>query len=170
MEHKDLLEKYGLKKKYYYTVCELGDGLFYPVRKESIKTDFFYGYGINGVSTEEDYQDARSSAKAVETNEEIFIKSNMHFYDQIEREIREADKIIKMPYGERGLCDFASNYYLNYYRCDWIALVVRDITEEDRNNLLQAVRKAKKLHVKRLKSYLKRYGLSKITTSVHLID
>ena len=170
MEHKDLLEKYGLKKKYYYTVCELGDGLFYPVRKESIKTDFFYGYGINGVSTEEDYQDARSSAKAVETNEEIFIKSNMHFYDQIEREIREADKIIKMPYGERGLCDFASNYYLNFYRCDWIALVVRDITEEDRNNLLQAVRKAKKLHMKRLEIYLKRYGLSKITTSVHLID
>ena len=83
MEHKDLLEKYGLKKKYYYTVCELGDGLFYPVEKQSIKTDFFYGYGINGVSTEDDYQDARSSAKAVETNEEIFINNNISYITSI---------------------------------------------------------------------------------------
>ena len=61
---------YCMKK----TACmlELEGGYIFTLDKPSIKTDFHFGYGQNGISTEADYRDAAKSAKNAQEKDCFF--------------------------------------------------------------------------------------------------
>ena len=53
------------------------DNNFLCFEKPTIKTRFCFGYGQNGISTEEDYEGAREQEKKMETNKKAIINVNL---------------------------------------------------------------------------------------------
>ena len=44
------------------------------------------------------------------------------------------------------------------------------LSEEDKSGMIKAIEDAKEKHLKRLKTYLKRFGLSKVDAYTWLVD
>ena len=66
--------------RYYEYLLKFGD-CFLGFEKPSIQTRFCFGYGQNGISTEEDYEGARNSADQVKTTAENI----MSIFDNIDQ-------------------------------------------------------------------------------------
>ena len=67
------------EKKYYSKEFEYilkFDNSFLLFSKPDIKTRFCFGYGLNGVSTQEDYNNAREAEKYASESEKYFINEN----------------------------------------------------------------------------------------------
>ena len=72
---------YCMKKAAY--IVELSDGDFAEIDKPTIETDFCFGYGMYGVSTDEDYDRAASMERHARTNESYFVQENLKGIDRM---------------------------------------------------------------------------------------
>ena len=166
--------------KEFGNAVELANGDIYIIEKPRIHTDFCFGYGYCGVSTEEDDDLANKAAANAKTNADYFIKENLKEFDErIERLMDpryEKYKYIHysgQPSGSKlkaySCCHICDNPEYAPYR--WNNLQdVEELTEEEIAALIAGFKAAKEMFTKRLNTYLKRYGLSKLNVWTYLRD
>jgi len=150
---------------------ELADGDFMSIDKPRIETRFCFGYGYCGVSSEEEYRDAAAMSRHAETSEEYFKKENLkELNDWIAHLGDSSIKAYKRPsYGRDGNSHLKSIALCRYWESPGYAGAV-EMTEDERRAIIAGYEEVKKGFEKRLNTYLKRYGLSKVRSWTYLSD
>lgn len=160
---------------------KLSNGAIYKFDKPSIKTTFCFGYGQNGISTEEESNNAFSMVKYANSNAKYFIEENMEEYNNLEKQLSD---ILEDTTGCKKAHAFKNrvNCPICYIRiCDHPYYAEQEInrnkegylgvlSNEDVQSLLDTLQEEKVKFTKRLNTYLKRYGLSKLRTWTYLVD
>ena len=167
----DKMIDFCMKKAAYIVPLENGD--ITEIEKPSIETHFCFGYGMNGISTEEDYQDAQSMMHHADTNEQYFIDENMKGINSYIENLK--DKHIKVyKYVHYcGKCDIrlkGINFYRHFEIPESNLKDCKELTAGEREEMIKGYEIVKKQFEKRLHTYLKRYGLSKLHTWTYLVD
>ena len=160
------------------------DNNFLCFDKPTIKTRFCFGYGQNGISTEEDYEGARSQKRNMETNQQAFINANL---EGLNKSIKDLQEFIDNFFDKKNTC-FSSRYnkificknsynHLAYLAWSWDydnirnkEMIIREATKEDLLLIIEVYKQQIENFKKRLNTYLKRYGLSKLRTWTYLVD
>ena len=160
------------------------DNNFLCFRKPGIKTKFCFGYGLNGVSTQEDYEGARSQERNIETNQQAFINANLEDLNKSIEDIEtfivkwldKEEKCFSSRYNKIFIC---KNSYEHKAFLTWSwdydnirdkEMIIREATKEDLLLIIEVYKQQIENFKKRLNTYLKRYGLSKLTTWTYLVD
>lgn len=171
------LDAKSFKAKYYEYFLKFGD-CFLGFTKPSIQTRFCFGYGLNGVSSQEDYEGAREQEKNMETNQQVFINANLkglnESIEDIETFIKE--KCFANRYNKIFICKNSYNH-LAYLAWSWDYDnirnkndIIKEATKEDLLLIIEVYKQQIENFKKRLNTYLKRYGLSKLRTWTYLVD
>lgn len=154
-------------------IVELENGDITEIDKPSIETHFCFGYGMNGVSSEGDYEEAAETMRAAEKSTEYFISENMRgLNDYIETLKDESIRAYKYVH-YCGNCNIhlkGIGFY-RYYETPASNLKdCQELTDNERKVLIAGYEEVKKSFQKRLDTYLKKYGLSKLHTWTYLRD
>lgn len=173
----------SFKAKYYEYFLKFDD-CFLGFTKPSIKTRFCFGYGLNGVSSQEDYEGAREQEKNMETNQQAFINANL---EELNESIKDLQDFIDNFFDHKNTC-FSSRYnkificknsynHLAYLAWSWDYdnirnkdAIIKEANKEDLLLIIEVYKQQIENFKKRLNTYLKRYGLSKLTTWTYLVD
>lgn len=169
-------------------LIELENGDIVRIEKPRIETDFCFGYGYCGVSSLEESNAAHDTADSVKTDGgKYFTEQNLKDLDrQIEKLKGLDDDFVK--YGKHCPNAYRSHahYFKRYNRgaqiptisifSEWRQINMVDgdefqrLTEQDEAKYLAALEKVRADFVKRLNTYLKKYGTSKLHTWAYLSD
>lgn len=145
-------------------------GYLVEFEKPDIKTRFCFGFGYNGQSTSEDVASACDRAANARTNEQYFIDKNLAEYNEWLELLESDEALFLLPsYSGTKACAIRTKSYLWHYQYEE-ERVVEELNEEDKKNLKEIVLQEKAKFTKRLNTYLKRYGLSKIHSWTYLVD
>lgn len=160
------------------------DNNFLCFDKPDIETSFCFGYGLNGVSSQEDYEGAREQEKNMETNQQAFINANL---EDLNKSIKDLQDFIDNFFDNKNTC-FSSRYnkificknsynHLAFLAWSWDydnirdkEMIIREATKEDLLLIIEVYKQQIENFKKRLNTYLKRYGLSKLRTWTYLVD
>lgn len=153
----------------------LSDGKWIEIMTPRIETRFCFGYGYGA----DDFEEANRSARAAMSSEELFIASNM----------RDLDNMISLLDGEgRYACLTPGIYWFESHngRSEMCAMndyellnkcyryapsgCCRALTEEEKAQIRAVILTMKGKFLKRLRAYLKRYGLSKVRAWSYSVD
>lgn len=174
-------------------ICaKLPGGELIPIEKQSIKKDFCFG------ESGYDYEDAIRSAAAARTNQEYFIEENMEHFSEmlqdIENHIHLAGDYLMTISNSRYSNDNSKIHYIRFERITKIlddlggsanieelklgqtiseigsGRAYRVITDEEAKIILDTYKQAAAAHRKKIDSYLKRYGLSKVNSWTYWRD
>ena len=160
------------------------DNNFLCFDKPDIKTSFCFGYGLNGISTQEDYEGARSQERNMETNKQAFINANLEGLNKsiedietfISQWIDKEEKFFSSRYNKIFICknSYEHKAYLawswDYDNIRDKEMIIREATKEDLLLIIEVYKQQIESFKKRLSTYLKRYGLSKLRTWTYLVD
>lgn len=161
------------------------NGKLYGIDKPEIEKTFCYGAGVNGMATEEDMDRAEAMAELVRQSNKFFINENLEPLDykiKILKDIKN-DMGLKWDKGSHprymiATCasqsQRAEDCIINYYR-------IVDTFRESGNGglcedtafvdkLIEGYEEVKQAFIKRLHTYLKRYGLSKVHSWSYISD
>ena len=166
VEHSPSIQKYCIQNCGY--LVELSNGKIVVLDKPQIETRFCFGYGWCGSDRENDEDRADALYQKATTDPNFFLKENMvRINDEIFRlvdaahhpdnrcTIRKSDKPF-VRYGIRSWIDLTDEFEV--------------LREDDINKIIAGLEEVKKAFDKRLHTYLKRYGLSKINAWTYLRD
>jgi len=143
-------------------VVELSNNLLYVISKPDIKTKFVFGYGSNGVANEDEKRIATARLTAV-TERDGFIKENLERFDKdnlsltIDKDVyyyrrghygKEPSRIVTIIENCRNNC--------------------RIVPKEDIASIRIELAKVRKDFEKRLETYWKKYGSSKVTAGTYM--
>lgn len=149
-------------------VARLANGLFFVVEKPDVETKFCFGYGLNGVADEKSFQSA-NDAKDSMSQKENFIGANLEEFDRHYRLLtsgkdvyyyRESRNRKTPPTNLVGLSESMNAYY----GC------IGKVSKEDLDTIKAEVARVREDFAKRLETYWKRYGSSKLKTWTYLVD
>lgn len=146
----------------------LGDDCIVIFEKPRIETDFCFG------ERGYDYDDAQRMARHAQTSESYFMKKNMAEFEELESIL--GGKNHYAPYIKReGYRPETSLFTVTAYlpsqveqESQWNE--IRPLYGEALDVIIQAVRAEKAAFEKRLRTYLKRYGLSKVRSWTYWLD
>ncbi len=158
----------------YTNAVRFGNGRIYLFEKPRIKTDFCFGHGQNGISTEEEYGAARKECEATGKKRNFFranIEENFPQYGMLEKDAEGYDRrnpCSVMCYRCGKICGLASDFWEEeHYHPDQKP---ERLTETDKTALREMLDEEKAKFLKRLEAYWKRYGASKLRTWTYLVD
>ncbi len=163
-------------RKEFSSAVKLSNGGLLVFTRQSIETSFCFGYRTS-VYDCEDYDNANEAARMARTNEDYFMEENLSTFDKaIEALSRESDDEYRRPYIYRVRYDTQSEP-LNLFRWEMFGAGERtfgreytEMTAADRAIVLAGERHEREKFEKRLRTYLKRYGLSKIRSWSYWLD
>lgn len=163
-------------KKNIDTVVELSDGSLIAINKPSIETNFCFGYHDSRYDTE-DFDRANDMARHARTNEDYFRSENLKRLDGIIKDLRTANGNVAIRTAYIGApADSKIKYYsildnfnLIKFR-DGLLPEFSMIDSDDVDKIITAYEDVRSRFVKRLDTYLKRYGLSKVRSWSYWLD
>lgn len=145
-------------------LCQLSNGMIYEYMKPNIKTSFCFGHGFCGVSTKEDEDFANSQYHNAKTNPEYFINANLREIDgEIERLKSDKPLWIGHQQGNHIAYLISRPEFAENNDC-------QPLSDRDRQSLIELHEEEKEKFKKRLNTYLKKYGLSKLDVWTYLCD
>lgn len=173
---------YCAKKTAY--IIEYNGGLF-GIDKPSIQKDFCFGYGMYARATDEEITAAENMSERARTNEQYFIDENLR---DINRWISQLENIAadmrlnraegshpiymletyEHYYNQSKDCKLRNYSVVNTFTDRYNGIICKDVKFIEL--LIEGYKQVKADFIKRLNSYLKRYGLSKINTWTYLVD
>lgn len=149
------------------------NGSIFRFDKPSIKTKFCYGYGFCGVFTEEDENNAEASSESIKKKENFF-NANMEYFRELEKTIDIGENQKIYAYNNFKNSSFVylfndndvmlSNIYQNKIKDAYV------LSKKDIKAMKDAIELGKKMFTKRLETYWKRFGSSKIRSWTYLSD
>ena len=158
-------------KKKCSDVFKSAAGYLVEFEKPNIKKDFCFGHGSNGYSTQDEAEIARDNAAYARTNENYFLKENLEEFENWISILEGNEKIYLMKYNrksEKLACLRTESYFSRYF---WDKdKIVEELSKSDIEKLKKLILNEKAKFEKRLNTYLKRYGLSKIHSWTYLVD
>lgn len=172
------MQEYARKSTQY--IVELKNGNIIALDKPRIETSFCFGYGMYLQSTQEDEERASNMEHYARTNEQYFIDENLKgLNEQIEALRNESLKCYTFTsyYGQPensklktySVVRLADSYEWTPGRyADYKDLA--ELDTEDRERIAAGLEKVKEDFTKRLNTYLKKYGLTKLKTWTYLVD
>lgn len=153
-------------------VLETESGYLVEFERPEIKTRFCFGHGYCGITSQEESERAFDCAEIARTQEDYFLKENLEQYDEWLDAVEKCEKFYlykcrKDTKTASIVPDYAlyGTSYLYQKECIIGELTVNDVVELERIILSE-----KEKFTKRLRTYLKRYGLSKIHAWTYLVD
>ena len=152
-------------------VVELNNGELFGIDKPDIKKDFCFSYGFCGVSTGDDYEQAQRAADNAKTNEKYFIEKNLEDLNRrMDAILSDRYKICKRPsYYRQGEDNkLRSLDFVELYNDLQEGQV--ELTADEKKSILQGYNEVKQAFIKRLQTYLKRYGMKHVNTWSYLSD
>lgn len=159
-----------LKNTYLDSLTELTSGEIVEIEKPKIKTTFCFGYGFCGRASDEEQAEARTMAMTAQKSEQYFISENLK---QIDIQIKQAEDETRNGYlFGTGLDGFYTAGFMSEYKHStyYGNKPHKVISADDRAGYIVALKKCKERFEKRLQTYLKRYGLSKVSSWEFLRD
>lgn len=153
------------------TLVELDGGDIAEIEKPHIETSFCFGYGYCGVSTEEDRNRASRCANVARTQIEYFIEENLKpLKSWLETLKDQSERIYKFPkYMGLDENDALKEFsVIPYYRQP--SDNMKEISENERKALISGYEEVIKAFTKRLNTYAKKYGTSKLKVWTYLSD
>ena len=163
---------YCLKECSAYVPLENGN--YITLDKPTIETRFCFGYSLSSHDTE-DYDNASDLSMKARKDVDYFMSENLKDFDyRIEQLKDKSNKYgLILRYSGQAKNDSLKSYtfiddyrYPNRYKdLDYIPL-----SDNDRKTIIKALEVEKEKFTKRLKTYLKRFGLSKIDTWTYWRD
>lgn len=165
--------KYYLNKVGY--IVELEDGNLYIIEKPSIKTDFCFGeHGY-------DYDDASKAAETAATSEKYFISVNMKGLEDEIKQVKKwpetnydyTKKMYLMPHNEEyeGKRTMYTRILTDYDDVkDKDTAKGRPVSKKDRYAIVGGYQEVQKRFLTRLRTYLKKYGMSKVRPWTYWAD
>lgn len=175
------MQEFARKKCEY--VVELSNGTIIDIDKPSIEKNFCFGYGMYARSTDEEVARADALAERAKTNTEYFIAENMKQVTENIAVLKEAlagDKEVYTFVRYLGAPDTSD--LMNWKCCriwdnpenepwQWSNLkTVRKLENDDIQRIIDGYEEVGKRFRKRLQTYLKKYGLSKLNVWTYLRD
>lgn len=151
------------------------NGTIYAIEKPRIETSFCFGYGYCGISTDEDEERAAGMARYTREKPDYFLEENLKKFDDMLKRLEEnGDSVYAAPMRDntekwvyirvyRGLWDY-ENEFKN------VREKMFKLSPADVEQLKTAYRLERVAFEKRLNSYLKRYGTSKLNVWTYLSD
>lgn len=156
-------EKYFREKVAW--LVKLSDGTLFEIEKPSIETHFCFG------ERGYDYDDAVHAACEARTNEDLFRIRNLRAIN---------DKIAELENGPDPGCKMWVNVvygvsadYVNHgdeWHMELVNCKTHELTKEDRDAIRAGYEIVKEAFEKRINTYLKRYGLSKVRSWTYWVD
>lgn len=150
-------------------VIEFSDAIV-TLDKPRIQKEFCFGYGLYGQSDEEGEQTANANVNTIKNDEQVFIKLNLSQCDVLEdldNPYRTMVAVLEKAYDESEICRLR---VMSSFDAQENSSVIRVLTDEEVEKVKEAVERQKTKFTKRLNSYLKRYGLSKVHAWSYLRD
>lgn len=146
-------------------LVKLDNGKLVAIKKPRIQKDFCFGYRLSSTDTKE-YDDALAMAHLASKSEEYFIRKNLKDLDETIGlfENTDVELFLRNAYRSQPDDTLASVEAFRYRQPPRDMSGHIPVTQAQREILLQAYRESKNRFVKRLKTYLKRYGMSKVKT------
>lgn len=148
-------------------IVELTNGDIIVIEKPRIETRFCFGYSDSRYDTE-DYDRANAMADHAKKSQEYFIEENMK---DINRTIGEMEGTIHHWYEYRLRVKYTGQPEGSKLKClevcrwgDEYAKKYPEISAEDLQRVVEGYKVVKASFEKRLNTYLKRYGMSKVKT------
>lgn len=175
------MQEYARKQCDY--VVELSNGKIIDIEKPRIKKDFCFGMGMYATYTQEEFEAAEDLAENARSNVEYFINENMKQITEKIGYLKEALDGKKEVYtyvhysGQPEDSDLVA--YNSVRICDnpeyaplrWSNLQsVKKLTNEDIQAIIDGLEEVAKKFMKRLNTYLKRYGLEKLNVWTYCRD
>ena len=173
----------SFEAKYYEYFLKFDD-CFLGFKKPSIQTRFCFGYGQNGIEIDGDYDRAREQQKNMDTNQQAFINANLEDLNKsiekietfISQWIDKKERCFSACYNKIFICKNSHNHLAcltwswDYDNIINKNAIIKEATKEDLLLIIEVYKQQIKNFKKRLNTYLKRYGLSKLTTWTYLAD
>lgn len=175
------MQEYARKECEY--VVELSNGNIIDIEKPRIEKNFCFGMGMYATYTQEEFEAAEDLAENARTNVEYFINENMKQITEKIGYLKEALDGKKEVYtyvhysGQPEDSDLVA--YNSVRICDnpeyapfrWSNLQsVKKLTNEDIQAIIDGLEEVAKKFMKRLNTYLKRYGLEKLNVWTYCRD
>lgn len=159
----------NFEKRYYSYLVELSNGGICKIEKSKIETRFCFGYGMYLRATEEELDNAENNAEYARTNEKYFIEENLKSING-KIDMLDDDRYIALLFK-----DCEGFYYLHHYKAYEKKQMLAyggyiEPTQEDLNRYKEMLLREKQDFEKRLQTYLKKYGLSKLSVWTYLVD
>lgn len=169
---------------------------YYIFNKTNIKTCFCFGYGQNGISNENDEKNAVSDCYFIKSNEAYFLNENLKELREELKKLKRFKNEIKKDGEDAKIKEDFRSYVFKIHDGKWMKnskncaanikyieynqyilnqrTVLNDLKTNIDINLINEIIKIKYLlfgmFKKRLYTYFKKYGLSKLNTWTYLID
>lgn len=160
------------------------DGYYYGIEKPKIKKDFCFGYGMYGVTNDEEEEYAENMRETAKTSEKYFKAKNLK---EINREIQQLENIaeeMKLNWAKGShpahMVETREKYYGQKDGCKLRGFSVVDTrfansgvlceSVEFVERLIEGYKQVKADFEKRIDSYLKRHGLTKVNAWTYLVD
>lgn len=148
----------------------LSNGGILAFEKPSIETSFCFGYSDSAYDTK-DYDNANRMAKHASESEDYFLEENLKDFDnkihELEDESNDYYLYRESYYSEKAPLNVWRYRNLTRWAVKENESICKDLTpcsKEDREIILNGLKQEREKFEKRLKTYLKRYGLSKVKT------
>lgn len=180
--HTEKMVDFCAKKAGY--IFEYGAGLF-AVDKPKIEKSFCFGYGYNGISTDEDSCEAAKMSEYAKTSERFFVAENMRDIDRRIAQLKNIADEMRLDWAEgshpRYMIETNAHYYGQPEDCRLKGFSIvntfggtprGEICEDVElvEALIEAHERVREDFAKRLNTYLKRYGMSKVRSWTYLVD
>ena len=157
-----------LQKTYLDSLIRLSNGKIVEIEKPKMQTNFCFGYGWVDPNGEEENA-ADEMAEYAKESQEYFIKKNLKQVDEIiERAKNPGYKGYLWSSGTENI--YTVSCMDEYSMINTYKNRGEELTEEDKTTYINALQACKARFEKRLQTYLKRYGMSKIRTWSYVID
>ena len=153
-------------------IVELDNGEIADIDKPRIEKDFCFGHGYCGVSTEEEYKAAAAMRDKAASSMDYFLRENLKGIDGWISDLEdERNKVYKRPHYINQTADTKLKAVCVCRA--WDSPGYRDaveMTKDERKAMADGYREVRQAFEKRLHTYLKTYGLSKVNTWTYLGD
>lgn len=158
-----------------WRLVELTDGRIFCINKRKIRTEFCFGEGYHAGF---DYNEAADMAENARTNENLFRARNLLWLDTEIKALsgeplcdwKEEPTVIYIAKGSNVV---DTMLYNSYGGDDWDLKMNNNVValgDEDKKRILDVLKECREEFAKRIDSYLKRYGLSKVTAWTYWAD
>ena len=151
------------------TIVGLDNDDLYVIEKPSIETSFCFGYGMYLRSDEDEERAAFSMERKARTDSSYFIEENLKPLNRWIENLQDSRWTWTKRTKYIGECD--SHLVSIEAHHSWEVPPEQTLlTETEIQNIIAGYEEVKGAFTKRLNTYLKRYGLSKLNTWTYLRD
>lgn len=146
-------------------IVELDNGDIIPIKKPRIEKDFCFGYSDSRYNTD-DYDRANNMAAHAKSSESYFLEKNLAGIDEtiaiLEGDAKKHwEYYISIPYSGQPENSQLKHVFADYWHSDRVQNKPK-LEGADRQKVIEGYKIVRAAFEKRLHSYLKRYGMSKV--------